>query len=80
MNDVKEKYANEIFSSLLEGYTGEGVTPKIEWGKLQLKTVEEVGLSDHKMVRYLPNDRWTNGDPFPPITEWIGLKAIISSS
>ena len=28
---------------------------KDEWGKLQrLKTVEEVGLSDHEMVRYLP--------------------------
>ena len=62
-----------VFSSLLEGYTGEGVTPN-QWGKLQLKTVEEVGLSDHKMVRKLPNDRWTS---VISEDEWVDLKAHI---
>ena len=43
VNDVK------VLSPLFKGYTGEGVT-KDEWGMLRLKTIEEVGLSDHKMV------------------------------
>ena len=59
--------------SLFQDYTGEGVTPN-EWGNLQLKTVEEVGLSDHKMVRYLPNDRWTS---VISEAEWVDLKAHI---
>ena len=62
-----------VFSSLLEGYIGEGVTPN-EWGNLQLKTVEEVGLSDHEMVRYLPNDIWTS---VISEAEWVDLKAHI---
>ena len=62
-----------VFSSLLQDYTGEGVT-KDEWGKLQLKTVEEVGLSDHEMVRYLPNDVWTS---IISESEWVDLKAHI---
>ena len=48
-----------VLSPLFKGYTGEGVT-KDEWGALRLKTIEEVGLSDHEMVRHLPNDRWTS--------------------
>ena len=64
-----------VFSSLLEGYTGECVTPN-EWGKLQLKTIEEVGLSDHEMVRRLPNDKWTS---VISESEWIDLKAHIEN-
>ena len=64
-----------VFSSLLEGYTGEGVILN-EWGKLQLKTVEEVGLSDHEMVRKLPNDRWTS---IIAESEWVDLKAHIEN-
>ena len=62
-----------VFSSLLEGYTGEGVTLN-EWWKLQLKTIEEVGLSGHEMVRRLPNDRWTS---VISEEEWVDLKAHI---
>ena len=64
-----------VFSSLLEGYTGEGVI-KDEWGNLQLKTVEEVGLSDHEMVRKLPNDRWTS---IISEAEWVDLKSHIEN-
>ena len=67
VNDVK------VLSPLFKGYTGEGVT-KDEWGMLRLKTIEEVGLSDHKMVRYLPNDRWTS---IISESEWVDLKAHI---
>ena len=65
-----------VFSSLLEGYTGEGVTHN-EWGKLQLKTIEEVGLSDHEMVRKLPNDKWTS---VISESDWPDLKAYIENN
>ena len=64
-----------VFSSLLEGYTGEGVTLN-EWGELRLKTIEEFGLSDHEMVRYLPNDIWTS---IISEAEWVDLKAHIEN-
>ena len=64
-----------VFSSLFQDYTGEALT-KDEWGKLRLKTVEEVGLSDHEMVRYLPNDIWTS---IISEAEWVDLKAHIEN-
>ena len=62
-----------VLGSLFQDYTGESLT-KDEWGKLRLKTVEEVGLSDHEMVRYLPNDIWTS---IISESEWVDLKAHI---
>ena len=63
-----------VFSSLLEGLsfaTQAKVLLSTSGTREQLKTIEEVGLSDHKMVRYLPNDRWTSVNLKP---EWIDLK------
>ena len=61
------------FKKLIQGYTGAGVTED-QWNYLVFQTVEEVGLSDHDMVKKLPNDKWTE-----VISEkdWPALKAYI---
>ena len=61
------------FKQLIQGYTGAGVT-KDQWDSLVFHTVEEVGLSDHPMVKKLPNDKWTE---VISETDWPALKAYI---
>ena len=58
---------------LTQGYTGDGLTTD-QWGFGRMKTIEEVGLSDHKMAQYLPNEKWTN---VISESEWVDLKAHI---
>ena len=48
---------------LMVGYGGPG-----------FRTIEEVGLEDHEMVRYLANDRWTE---VVPGAEWPALRAYL---
>ena len=48
---------------LMTGYTGQG-----------FRTIEEVGLADHDMVRYLANDRWTE---VVSGAEWATLRAFL---
>ena len=63
------------FKRLIRGYEGPGVV-KNEWGMPVFRTVEEVGLGDHEMVKRLPNDKWTE---VIKERDWPALKAYAES-
>ena len=60
---------------LTQGYTGAGVVTD-EFGFLRFKTIEEVGLSDNKAVKYLPNYTYTN---VISVADWKPLKVYVES-
>ena len=76
MNGTDLEGVNDVIalSRLFKGYTGEGLK-KDQWDTLRMKTVEEVGLSDHEDGTVSAQlTKWTN---VISEDEWVDLKAHI---